>query len=162
MSMKSRIKTFFGASRQYAVVGASTNPSKFGFKILSWYVSHDLPVIPVNPKEAEILGQTVVSSVTKFLQLLADKQNIDHHEISKADGLSISFLTPPHISLSTLEEISLFPNYKELIKGLWLQPGSYDQTVLDKAEEIGLESKTVHEDECILVRGEEGLYSANL
>lgn len=162
MSMKSKIKTFFGASRQYVVVGASTNPSKFGFKILSWYVSHDLPVIPVNPKESEILGQTVVSSVTKILQSLSSKEKIDHHDLSAADGLSISFLTPPAISLSTLDEISQFPNYKSLIKGLWFQPGSYNQLVLDKAQEIGLQDRTVHEDECILVRGEEGLYSANL
>lgn len=162
MSMKSKIKSFFGANRQYVVVGASNNPSKFGFKILSWYVSHELPVIPVNPKEPEILGQTVVLSVTKVLEALSKKSDIDHHKLSSADGLSISFLTPPAITVSTLEELSQFPNYKELVKGLWFQPGSYDQQVLDKAEQIGLVERVVHEDECILVRGDEGLYSANL
>lgn len=162
MSMKNKIKLFFDSGRQYAVVGASKNPSKFGFKILSWYVSRDLPVVPVNPKEPEILGQSVVSSVTKILQALASKQDIDHHKLSQANGLSISFLTPPAITLHTLEEIASFPDYKTLVKGLWFQPGSYDQLVLDKAQKIGLFDRTVHEDECILVRGDEGMHCANL
>lgn len=162
MSMKTRIKAFFGKSRQYAVVGASQNPSKFGFKILSWYVSRSLPVIPVNPKEPEILGQTVVPSVKEILVALAKKQDIDHHKLSHADGLSISFLTPPSVTTSTLEEISSVPDYLDLVKGLWFQPGSYDQAVLDKADAIGLGDRAVHEDECILVRGDEGMYSANL
>lgn len=160
--MKSRIKTFFAANRQYVVVGASQNPSKFGFKILSWYVSHGLPVIPVNPKESEILGQAVVSSVTKILSAFSERKDIAHHKLSQADGLSFSFLTPPEITVATLDEIAAVSGHKDLVKGLWFQPGSYDQAVLDKAEEIGLENRTVHEDECILVRGEEGMYSANL
>lgn len=162
MSMKSKIKSFFDAGRQYAVVGASKNPSKFGFKILSWYVAHDLPVVPINPKEPEILGQSVVPSVTKLLQAISSKKDIAHHKLSHANGLSISFLTPPTITLATLEEIANFPDYKTLVKGLWFQPGSYDQPVLDKAQEIGLLDRAVHQDECILVRGEEGLYNANL
>lgn len=162
MSMKTRIKSFFGKHRQYAVVGASKNPSKFGFKILSWYVSHDLPVIPVNPKEPEILGQTVVPSVKEILVALAAKKDLDHHKISQADGLSILFLTPPETTKNTLEQIALVPDYKTLVKAVWFQPGSYDESVLAKAEEVGLGDRAISEDECILVRGEQGMYSANL
>ncbi|OBA20185.1 NAD(P)-binding protein [Metschnikowia bicuspidata var. bicuspidata NRRL YB-4993] len=160
MSMKPRIKAFFGPSREYAVVGASNNPSKFGYKILSWYVSHGLPVVPVNPREPEILGQTVVPSVPEILRALSEKRNVAHHQLAAADGLSISFLTPPQITVRTLDDISAVPHYKSLVKGLWFQPGSYDQQVLDKTEELGL--CAVHQDECILVRGDEGLYAANL
>lgn len=159
--MKARIRSFFASNRQYVVVGASKNPAKFGFKILSWYVSHDLPVVPVNPKEPEILGQKVVSSVTEVL-LSVGKSDIDHHKLSQADGVSISFLTPPTITVQTLDEIAAVPKYKDLVKGLWFQPGSFDQDVLDKASQIGLADRAVHEEECILVRGEEGLYNANL
>ncbi|KAK6459490.1 CoA-binding protein [Scheffersomyces xylosifermentans] len=162
MSMKTKIKSFFGASRQYAVAGASNNPSKFGFKILSWYVTHDLTVIPINPKEKEILGQPVISSVTEILQAIKDGKDLDIYKLSKVDGLSVSFLTPPHITTSTLKLIASVPGYEELIKGLWFQPGSYDQEVIDTAKEIGLYEKAVYEDECILVRGDEGLLSANL
>lgn len=155
MSMKAKIRSFFSNSRQYAVAGASNNPSKFGFKILSWYISHDLPVTPVNPREKEILGNEVVSSIPKIIE-----------DFSKSypgkDGLSISFLTPPHITSSTLKEIAATLGYKDVIKGLWFQPGSYDQEVLEVSEKIGLFELVVFEDECILVRGDEGLYSANL
>lgn len=162
MSSKSRIRSFFGASRQYAVVGASRNPTKFGFKILSWYISHNLPVVPINPKEEVILGKTVVSNVTELLSKFSAKQKIDGHDFSQKDGLSISFLTPPAITTQTLEAISSFQDYKLVIKGIWLQPGSFDQQVLDKVEAIGLSEVTIEEDECILVRGEEGMYRANL
>ncbi|EMG49546.1 hypothetical protein SBY92_001337 [Candida maltosa Xu316] len=160
--MKSKIRAFFGANRQYAVAGASNNPSKFGYKILNWYVLHALPVIPINPKEQEILGQPVVSNVSKIIDAIEKHQDLDSYKTSKVDGLSISFLTPPAITAKTLEEISKVDGYDKVIKGLWFQPGSYDQEVLDLAQKIGEFEKVVHEDECILVRGEEGLVAANL
>lgn len=162
MSMKLKIKSFFGPSRQYAVTGASNNPSKFGFKILLWYISHDLPVVPVNPKETEILGQQVIPNVTKIISSIQDHSKVGLHDFSSTDGLSISFLTPPHITEATLREIAGILGYQQIIKGLWFQPGSYDQAVLETAESIGLFDKVVYEDECILIRGEEGLVSANL
>lgn len=158
MSMKTRINRFFGSSRQYVVVGASTNPSKFGFKILLWYVSRDLPVIPVNPKEKEILGQPVASTIVEVLETLKNQGQGSN----KKDGISISFLTPPSITTKTVEEISKTPGFENLVKGIWFQPGSYDQNALDMAVKTGLGDKTIHEDECILVRGDEGMYNANL
>lgn len=155
MSMKTKIRSFFSQSRQYAVAGASNNPSKFGFKILAWYISHDLPVTPVNPREKEILSREVSPSIPHIIE----KFPTSH---AKSDGLSISFLTPPHVTVATLKEIADTPGYKDIIKGLWFQPGSYDQEVLDVSEQIGLIDLVIFEDECILVRGEEGLYSANL
>lgn len=162
MSMKPKIKSFFGASRQYVVTGASNNPSKFGFKILLWYVSHGLSVVPINPKESEILGQQVIKSVPEVMKALGTKKDLSQYKLSEKDGLSISFLTPPHITIQTLKDIAEVPDYKSLIKGLWFQPGSYDQEALDTAEALGLIDRVVHQEECILVRGEEGMYSANL
>ncbi|RLV93394.1 hypothetical protein JA1_002559 [Spathaspora sp. JA1] len=162
MSMKLKIKSFFGSNRQYVVVGASNNPSKFGFKILNWYVTHKLSVIPINPKEQEILQQPVVNNVVKVIQAVEQHQDISTYKTSTVDGLSISFLTPPKITSATLLEISTIPEYQNVVKGLWFQPGSYDQEVLDIAQQIGLFDKVIHEDECILVRGEEGMLSANL
>lgn len=156
--MKTRISHFFGSSRQYVVVGASTNPSKFGFKILLWYVSRDLPVIPVNPREKEILSQPVASTISEVLETIKNQSQGD----SKKDGISISFLTPPSITTKTIEEISQTPGFEHLVKGLWFQPGSYDQQVLDVTEKTGLGDIMIHEDECILVRGDQGMYNANL
>ncbi|KAK7680933.1 hypothetical protein QCA50_015984 [Cerrena zonata] len=148
MSMKPRIKAFFGANRHYVVSGASNNPGKFGFKILLWYVSHGLPVIPVNPKESEILAQPVVKSVPDVVQAAVSKKDINSYKLG--------------VTATTLKEITMVKGFKDVIKGLWFQPGSYDEEVLKIAEKIGVFDHVVHEDECILVRGEEGLYSANL
>ena len=162
MSMKSKIKSFFGKNRQYVVAGASNNPSKFGYKILNWYILHDLPVIPINPKEQEILGKEVVSNVSAIINAIEKHQDISNYKTSGVDGLSISFLTPPAVTVATLEEIGKIDGFDKVIKGLWFQPGSYDNEVLELAEKLGEFDKVVHEDECILVRGEEGMISANL
>lgn len=161
-SIKTKIKSFFSKNRQYAVAGASNNPSKFGYKILNWYIVHNLPVVPINPKESQILGKPVVSNVTTLIEAIVKQTKVDGHDLSKVDGLSVSFLTPPPITAATLREIGKTEGYKNVIKGLWFQPGSYDQEVLDIAEELGEFDKVIEEDECILVRGEEGLLSANL
>lgn len=162
MSMKTKIKLFFGPTRQYLVAGASNNPTKFGYKILNWYLAHDLNAIPINPREEVILDQKVVPSVTEVLQSLKNHQDLAGYKLSASDGVSISFLTPPKITVATLDEIAKVDGYRDLVKGLWFQPGSYNQDVVDKAELLGLYDIVVYEDECILVRGEEGMYSANL
>ncbi|RCK63368.1 hypothetical protein Cantr_09850 [Candida viswanathii] len=162
MSMKAKIRSFFSSNRQYAVAGASNNPSKYGYKILNWYILHNLPVIPINPKELEILGKDVVPNVTEIINAIETHKDLASYKTSEADGLSISFLTPPPVTVKTLQEISKIDGYDKVIKGLWFQPGSYDQEVLDLAEQIGEFDKVIHEDECILVRGEEGLVTANL
>lgn len=160
--MKTKIKLFFGPTRQYLVAGASNNPTKFGYKILNWYLAHDLNAIPINPREEVILDQKVVPSVTEVLQSLKNHQDLAGYKLSASDGVSISFLTPPKITVATLDEIAKVDGYRDLVKGLWFQPGSYNQDVVDKAELLGLYDIVVYEDECILVRGEEGMYSANL
>lgn len=162
MSMKPKIQSFFGRLRQYAVSGASNDASKFGYKITNWYIQHNLPVIPINPKSPEILGQVATTSVENILQGLKGGADIGENGLKDKNGVSISFLTPPHITNTTLMEIAGVDKYKELITGLWFQPGSYDKLVIDTAQKMGLFDKVVYQDECILVRGEEGLYSANL
>ncbi|CAN3374980.1 hypothetical protein DIURU_000242 [Diutina rugosa] len=162
MSMKTKIKSFFGPTRQYLVAGASNNPTKFGYKILNWYLAHDLNAIPINPREEVILDQKVVPSITEVLKALKQHQDLAGYPLSASDGVSISFLTPPKITVATLDEIAKVDGYRDLVRGLWFQPGSYNQEVVDKAESLGLYDIVVYEDECILVRGEEGMYSANL
>lgn len=162
MSLRTKIKAFFGSARQYIVAGASNNPSKFGYKILLWYLNHDLLVIPVNPKESTILDQPVVSKIEDIISAIKLKEDLKGYSTSKADGVSISFLTQPRITVRTLQEIASVEGFKDTVKGLWFQPGSYDEDVIELAKKIGLYDRVIYEDECILVRGDEGLYSANL
>lgn len=62
--MPSHLESFFRPHRLYAVVGASSDTSKFGNKIFNWYLHRQLPVVPINPKVPEISGIPTAKSIT--------------------------------------------------------------------------------------------------
>lgn len=139
------IGPFFSSARKYIVVGASNNPQKFGYKVLDWYVSHNLPVTPINPKEPEILAIKTYPSIFEALD-----------EIESSDGFSISFITPPKITEAIVEKLGKYSS----VKGLWFQPGSFNDAVLENAKKI--DADIVIDDDCILVSGDQGLAQAKL
>ena len=96
------IKQFF-TSQEYAVIGSSTNRSKFGNKVLRCYQQHNKIVHPVNPKEKIIEG---VSCITKFSDL-------------PGAVVSISIVTPPKVTENIVEQA-----IGHGIKNIWMQPGS--------------------------------------
>jgi len=102
-----------------AILGASADTSKFGYKSLRAHRAQGYDVYPVNPKGGEIEGLTVYKS-------LADVpvQQLDR----------ISMYLPPAIGVKVMDEIAA--------KGcneLWLNPGSDGPEVLERARELGLE-----------------------
>lgn len=125
----------FFKSGKYAVVGASPNTAKFGWKVLDWYVKHGLDVVPVNPKEKTIMGRSTVADV----QSLADPSNT-----------SISVVTPPAVSKHVLEEA-----VRRKVPSVWFQPGSFNDEVLKVA--AGSSTEIIAHGRCILVEGESGL-----
>ncbi|RCH97728.1 hypothetical protein CU098_011708, partial [Rhizopus stolonifer] len=74
--------------RYFAVVGASTSREKFGNKVLRWYQSNQLDVIPVHPKEPSIEGLSTIHSI----------QQLAHPEET-----SLSVITPPSITHQVLQ-----------------------------------------------------------
>ncbi|KAF3358441.1 hypothetical protein VdG1_05375 [Verticillium dahliae VDG1] len=58
MSTEAAARIFF-SSPLFAVVGASSNPAKFGHKIFAWYHAQSIAATPVNPTAATVtaLGQ---------------------------------------------------------------------------------------------------------
>ncbi|KAK3307315.1 CoA binding domain-containing protein [Chaetomium strumarium] len=144
----STLRDFF-KSPKYAVVGASTNTEKFGYKVFRWYVTHNLPATPVNPgaKAIEVDGRAypTVSSLS---------------ELAGAEDTSVSVITPPHVTLKTLEEA------KQLgIQSVFLQPGTFNDEVLAFAREnfrtvLAGDGGWGSEGWCVLVDGERGLKSA--
>lgn len=150
-----KVTNFFGANRQYVVVGASNNAHKFGYIVTKWYVDRGLAVTPVNPIASTILDCEVLSSISR---VMSDLETVG----SEKDGLSISFLTPPAISENIIREIAKLPNYKDVIKGLWFQPGSYEEQVLAAAEESGLGDKVIADGKCILVIGDQAMHDIKL
>ncbi|KAI2602234.1 NAD(P)-binding protein [Hypoxylon sp. NC1633] len=152
------VKTFF-SSPQFAVVGASTNPAKFGHKVFTWYHAHSLPVTPINPASPSIETPFGVHPTVKALVDLPDPEHT-----------SLSVITPAPVTLNVLKEAK-----KLGIPAVWLQPGTWDEAVLKYAsgeetedgEEGGYEGAVVagdggsgHGGWCVLVDGERGLKAA--
>ncbi len=116
-----------------AVVGASNDPSKYGNIIVKNLMAHGYQVFPVNPKEATIAGLPAYRS-------LADvPQPVD----------IVDVVTPPAVTHRVLEDAS-----RAGIGLIWLQDGSFDQTVIDAAAAAPF--KTVH-DACIMVVARQAL-----
>ncbi|KAB8209949.1 CoA binding domain-containing protein [Aspergillus parasiticus] len=110
------VKRFFSSPR-FAVAGASNDSNKFGYKILAWYHQHSLPVTPLNPRAPQIvLPSRAYDTVASPGALPAPSQ------------ISLSVVTPPAVTLPLLKEA-----HSVGIPAVWLQPGTFDDAVLDFA-----------------------------
>lgn len=99
------------------VLGASADRSKFGNKAVRAYVQEGFTVYPVNLKETEIEGLSVLHSIRD----VPVRPNI------------VSVYLPPIAVFKVLHEIAA--------KGcdeLWLNPGTESDEVLEEAERLGL------------------------
>lgn len=93
----------FFSSPAYGVVGASTNRSKFGNKVLRVYLQKNLKVYPINPHEKVIEG----------LQSLTDIESLPN------EVKSISIITPPAVTEKIVDQA-----IRKGIKNIWIQPGA--------------------------------------
>jgi uncharacterized protein len=100
-----------------AVLGASTNPAKFGNKAVRAYRQQGYVVFPVNPNEAQVEGLPAFKSIA---------------DVPVRPQL-VSVYLPPPVLLKVLPEIAA--------KGcdqLWLNPGTESEEVLAEAARLGL------------------------
>ena len=110
-----------------ALIGASTNKEKFGYKILIDLDSKGHVVIPINKREAEIEGKKVFKTVNE-----------------RTDCPSISnFVGPPHIGLAITRDLveSGYDNF-------WYQPGAESDEI---SEYLDSKNKNYIDDKCIMV-----------
>ncbi len=116
-----------GPETRIAVVGASTNPRKYGNIIVNNLKEKGYTVYPVNPKAREIAGLPVYPSLA---------------EVPGPVDL-VNVVTPPAVSLKVLEEADRlgFPL-------IWFQEGSFDDQVLQALEKARIEGIV---DACIMV-----------
>lgn len=150
MASEAAARTFF-SSPYFAVVGASSDPAKFGHKIFAWYTAHGLPATPINPSSPSIkVGSTDYSTLPSISALPHPTET------------GVSIITPPKITKKVLEEAKALG-----IKSVWLQPGTYDDEILGFAlKEFeggvgGEEGGTVGgEGWCVLVDGERAAKAA--
>jgi uncharacterized protein len=57
------LRSILGRSRTIAVVGLSSDPEKYSFKVAGYLQDHGYRIIPVNPYETEVLGEKAYPSL---------------------------------------------------------------------------------------------------
>jgi len=108
----------FLSAGPWAVVGASTDRTKYGNKVLRCYQqAGKSPVYPVHPREREIEGLAAYPSLAAL----------------PARPRAVSIITPPKVSEAVVEEAAALG-----IRHLWLQPGAESERALERARELGL------------------------
>ncbi|KAG9241055.1 CoA binding domain-containing protein [Calycina marina] len=148
MATEAAARAFFSASH-FAVVGASSDPSKFGHKIFAWYIAHSLPAIPINPSAPSITFSGKGYATLKDLSALPSPRTT-----------SISIITPPKVTKLVLAEAK-----KLGVKSVWLQPGTFDDEILEGAlrdfeAAVGGDGGRGGEGWCVLVDGEKAARGA--
>ncbi len=103
--------------KTWAVVGANTNPSKYGNMIYRKLKKKGYKVYAVNPMYDMVEGDICYKSLSD----LPEKPDV------------VNFVVPPKRSVRYAEEAKRLG-----ITNLWFQPGTSDDTVMDKVEELGL------------------------
>jgi len=105
--------------KNWVVVGASENKEKYGYKIFKRLKDLGYNVIPVNPNYEVIVGDKCYPN----LMSLPQKPDV------------VNMVVSPKHGMKTIEEAA------ELgIKYIWLQPGTFNQELLDLAKEKGIET----------------------
>ncbi len=102
----------------YAIIGASNNKEKYGYKITLNLKERGFDITPINPHENLILDLTTYKSIL---------------DVPKTIEMAI-FIVPPQISLKILNEVK-----KLNIKKTWFQPGSESDEVIEFCKENNIE-----------------------
>ena len=100
-----------------AVIGASSDRSKFGNKALRAFRNQGYTVIPINPSEQEVEGERVYKSVLEY------EGGIDE----------ATFYVNPRVGEKVLDEIA-----EKGIGKVWLNPGADGPNVVARAKALGL------------------------
>ena len=100
-----------------AIVGASTDHSKFGNKAVRAYLLKGWTIYPVNPSASEIEGLKVYRSVRDL------PRPIDR----------VSVYLPPQVGVNILEDLAAVSPGE-----IFLNPGSESDSLVERARQLGL------------------------
>lgn len=115
---KDIIKEALNKKNIIAVVGASTNPEKYGYKVYKDLKEAGYKVYPVNPNASEILGDKCYPNL-KSLPIKPDVVNT---------------VVPPKITEEIVKECK-----KIGIKKIWMQPGSESEEAINFCNKNGID-----------------------
>ena len=127
MTIQEQIEQFL-ASPAFGVVGASTNPQKYGNKVLRCYQQSGRKVVPVNPNEPEIEGIPCAAAISDL----------------PVEVESISMITPPTVT-ARLVPVAI----EKGIKNIWMQPGAEHPEAVALCCERGV--NVIADGSCLLV-----------
>ncbi len=116
MDLDTKIKAFLDGT-PFAVVGASTDRSKYGNKVLRVYQQNGLAVYPVNPRAEEVEGQVCYPDLASLPEAVH----------------GVSIITPPSVTEKVVETAQVAG-----IRHLWMQPGADSDRAVERAEGLGL------------------------
>lgn len=102
-----------------AILGASTDRSKFGNKSVRAHLQRGYQVFPINPRADEVEGVKAYPS-------------LDALPVAALDRVSIYL--PPHVGLGLLEQIE-----RKHPREVWFNPGSTSDELLARANSLGLD-----------------------
>ena len=120
-SNKDEIKEIFDNTKIIAIVGLSPDSEKASFRVASYLQSKGFKIVPIYPKEDEILGEKVYRSLEEI------PFDIDMVDI---------FRKPDAIAKVVDEAIRLKDSKN--IKSVWFQLGLANNEAAQKAVENGL------------------------
>jgi len=98
-----------------AVIGASSNRSKFGNRAVRAFQQQGYTVVPINPHEQEVEGLKAYGSVMDV------PGPID----------MASFYLPPEIGLKVIDDVA-----RKGIPEVWLNPGAESDALIERAREL--------------------------
>jgi predicted CoA-binding protein len=111
-----------------AVVGASSNPEKYGHKVFACYLQKGHKAYPINQKDKQILGHDTYPDLAALPEAVK----------------SISIITPPSVTEKVVEEAIAYG-----VKNIWMQPGAESEKAIKVAQHAGI--NVIHSGPCILV-----------
>jgi predicted CoA-binding protein len=101
-----------------AVIGASSNRSKFGNRAVRAYQQQGYTVVPINPHEAEVEGLKAYASVLDVPGLVD----------------MASLYVPPHVGEQVIGDIA-----RKGIAEVWLNPGAESDELIARARALHIQ-----------------------
>jgi predicted CoA-binding protein len=105
--------------RTVAIIGASSNRTKFGNKALRAFAQQGYDVLAINPNESEVEGYRTYASVL---------------DVPRPIDMATVYVQP-EVGVRVMEELA-----RKGVGEVWLNPGADGDLVVARARELGLKT----------------------